>query len=458
MRQALPGLLIFMSPELGLSISQKGTLLSAVAFGYFFTQVPGGALADRVGAKNMITAAMTLSACCCMAIPTCAAYFGVTGIWMVIALMGAVQGPLFPTSFVHLSRWLPRRTPGGRDEKAWGAEMLDIGVSVGSAIIVPVTNYLSQTLGWRHAYHIIGAFSLLFVLTWMVLGAESPSTCSYITPEELKFISENLGTPAPPKPTACKAEEEPKDEPNAKEKRTSRSSSPAPTRKQAASPAAGRSTGMPLRLWFHPSLWAIFTAHMAFNYGGYFQSSFSPMYYNEVLHLTTDQSKYHLMIPFCANLVMKVLNPILNDIVLHFGFSLLSARRIFTAVGFLSAGVAFLPIYHIRALNPWFSTTLFIINCACIGLAPNGFKSNYLDVTEKYVGVVSGAGNSLATLSSWASPLFVTYILKNFEGRWDLVHISLFVMNILASLNFVLCSTTTPIEKGYELEKAKKEQ
>lgn len=337
--------------------------------------------------------------------------------------------------------------------------MLDIGVSVGSAIIVPVTNFLSQNLGWRQAYHIIGAFSLLFVLTWMWLAAESPNTCRYITDEERKFISENVGTPATPKPAACKVEEEPKDKPDGKQNRAARSSSPAPTRKEAAGSSAGKPSGMPWRLWFHPSLWAIFVAHMAFNYGGYFQSSFSAMYYNEVLGLTPDQSKFHLMLPFCANLVMKVLNPILNDIVLHFGFSLLSARRIFTAVGFLLAGVFFLPIYHLRELNPWFSTALFIVNCACIGLAPNGFKSNYLDVTEQYVGVVSGAGNSLATLSSWASPLFVTWLLKNFAGRWDLVHISLFTVNIIASLNFVLCSTTTPIEKNYlsVQEKEKKE-
>ena len=46
----------------------------------------------------------------------------------------------------------------------------------------------------------------------------------------------------------------------------------------------------------------------------------------------------------------------------------------------------------------WCSTVLFSLTNAAFGLAPSGFKANYLDITEEYVGVISGYGNTLGTV------------------------------------------------------------
>eukprot|EP00913_Durusdinium_trenchii_P022344 g20990.t1 len=72
-------------------------------------QVPGGALADRLGAKNVMTAALGLSALCCLAIPFFVDSMGVSGLWYIMMVMGSVQGPLFPTSTVYLSKWMPKK-------------------------------------------------------------------------------------------------------------------------------------------------------------------------------------------------------------------------------------------------------------------------------------------------------------------------------------------------------------
>ena len=120
MRNLVGLLVVFMvsDADMQITVAEKGSLLSAVAVGYLFTQVPGGALADKVGAKNVITLALGLSALLCIAVPSAASMFGLRGLWCTIALMGAVQGPLFPTSTVFLSRWMPRKTSSGSDEKA----------------------------------------------------------------------------------------------------------------------------------------------------------------------------------------------------------------------------------------------------------------------------------------------------------------------------------------------------
>ena len=85
----------------------------------------------------------------CMAVPTVADMYGLSGVWLTIALMGAVQGPLFPTSSVYLSRWMPGKTAPQGDEKAWGTSMLDIGISTGSLLVIPAANTLADAFGWR---------------------------------------------------------------------------------------------------------------------------------------------------------------------------------------------------------------------------------------------------------------------------------------------------------------------
>ena len=136
-RNVLSNVLVLMTNELGLTISQKGTLLAMIPLGYFLTQVPGGALADRIGAKNVMLYALTFSSLCCLAVPTAHEKGGIYGLYGILVLMGAVQGPMFPTSSVYLARWMPKAKPGEPDEKAWGTSMLDVGISIGTLGIIP---------------------------------------------------------------------------------------------------------------------------------------------------------------------------------------------------------------------------------------------------------------------------------------------------------------------------------
>lgn len=423
MRNALAPLLVFMSAEFEIGTAQKGTLLSAIAAGYFFTQVPGGALADKIGAKNVVTGVMTASSACCIILPTMADQFGIPGLWLTMALMGAVQGPLFPTSTVFLSRWMPKKTAGGCDEKAWGTSMLDIGISVGSLVIIPTANSLAGALGWRLAYRTIGLLSLGFTAIWWLLGAEEPSKCKFISAAELAFLEENV-----PKPGKTVKQDE-KDA--------------SPSSSTTGEPVGW--LGLPNRLLLHPGMWAVFIAHIAFNFGAYYMTNWNPTYYAEVLKIPPEDAKYHLMMPHFTNLAAKSLNPTLVGLVERFGFSLLSSRRIFTATGFFMAAALMLPINQLAG-SPWTVTVLFSLANASFGLAPSGFKANYLDITERYVGVISGYGNTLGTVASWVGPQLVALVLQE-VGSWDAVLLLVSAANVFASLIYILYATVTPIER-----------
>ena len=424
MRNTLSPLLVFMAAEVKFSTSQKGMLLSAVAAGYFFTQVPGGALADRFGAKNVMTICLILSACCIAAVPTAIEKFGVDGLWWTVALMGFVQGPLFPCSAVVLARWMPRQGPTGADEKAWGTSMLDIGVSLGSLAIIPVANSLAETLGWRNAFRGIGALSLGFTATWHVLASETPSRCWFISDDERAFLEKSIRVP----PAAAKS---------------SSSSSTAGTSRFSSV------VGVPFSVATHPGVWAVFFSHAAFNNGAYYITYWSPTYYADVLKLPNSEAKYHLMLPFVANLALTVSVPLLMRFTQSRGVTLLSSRKLFTCVGFVGAALGVVFIAQQRTRSPWASTALFAIANSFFGLAPSGFKSNYLDITEAYVGILSGYGNTFATVASWAGPKMVAFLLERFQS-WDLVFKYVACVNLLAAAYYFRYAVIHPVERALD--------
>merc|ERR1719231_2144478 len=142
---------------------------------------------------------------------------------------------------------------------------------------------------------------------------------------------------------------------------------------------------------------------MAFNFGAYYLTNWSPTYYKDVLHVPPEEAYLHLMLPHLTNLAAKALNPSIVALLASRGFSLLASRRAFTISGFTLAALTLWLVYPLRG-SVWASTLAFSLANAFFGLAPSGFKANYLDITEAHVGIVSGYGNTLGTVASFVQP------------------------------------------------------
>ena len=157
--------------------------------------------------------------------------------------------------------------------------------------------------------------------------------------------------------------------------------------------------------------------------------------------------------PHLTNLAAKALNPSINGMLARNGFSLLGCRKAFTCTGFTLAALLLLPAPYLKG-SAWASTLAFSLINAAFGLAPSGFKANYLDVTEVYVGIISGYGNTLGTVASFLQPKLLAMILdktgataaSTASGSWPLVMAFVSATNLAAAIFFYLFATVTPIE------------
>lgn len=122
LRTALGPLIIFVCADTECDDSgSKGSILAAFSLGYLSTQIVGGMLGDRFGTKpvtccgstiavqhtgsQVITAGAVLAG---LATAGTALAQNTSTIWAAQVAMGMAQGPLFPSSVAHLSRWLVR--------------------------------------------------------------------------------------------------------------------------------------------------------------------------------------------------------------------------------------------------------------------------------------------------------------------------------------------------------------
>ena len=172
----------------GFDTSSKAQLLGAFSLGYMVTQIPGGEIADRLGGKPVIFFGILLSALAALAAPTMSA-LGMSYLSCCFVVMGAAQGPLFPVFSVMLNRWVPR------SERSWASAITDSGSSMGQFLSILLAPMCAARFGWRAVYVGFGALASGFAVLWQIFAASDPSSCWYITDEEVIELREaGVGT------------------------------------------------------------------------------------------------------------------------------------------------------------------------------------------------------------------------------------------------------------------------
>jgi ACS family sodium-dependent inorganic phosphate cotransporter len=170
-----------------------------------------------------------------------------------------------------------------------------------------------------------------------------------------------------------------------------------------------------------------------------------PTYYREVLKVSEDASGLHMIIPEFCGLMSSVAITVLG---LGSKFSPLTTRRLFSSIAFLGSFVGLLLVATVRI-------PLLVTFCLCFvqGLATlqgSGFGQSYSEVSRHYVGLVTGVGNTVATIASFFAPVFASSIIPKESPAgpeaWQNLFLSFASANLVGLVIYSSFCSVTPVD------------
>lgn len=165
--------------DLGLSPVQWGMVTGAFALAYMVFEIPAGYLADRFGARAMVTRiVLWWSAFTCLT-----GLVSTLGSLVVVRfLFGMGEAGAYPTASTSVFRWFPPLERG----RAFGVIFLatQLGGALAPLLIVP----LQMHFGWRASFYVFGAAGMAWTLVWWRAYRNRPAEAAGITAAEIAAI------------------------------------------------------------------------------------------------------------------------------------------------------------------------------------------------------------------------------------------------------------------------------
>lgn len=175
-----------MKADLGLTDSQMGYAFSAFTLAYALFEIPSGWLADRFGARLMLTRIVVW-----WSLMTAAT--GLAGGFVTLLLLrllfGLGEAGTFPSIARAFSHWLPLMTRG----RAFGVA-ITAGALMG-ALTQPLVVALLSVMSWRHVFQVFGLAGIVWAAGWWLWFRDDPRDHSGVNQAELRLIGQD--PPAP---------------------------------------------------------------------------------------------------------------------------------------------------------------------------------------------------------------------------------------------------------------------
>ena len=160
--------------EFGISETAMGTVFSAFLISYTIMMLPGGELADRFGARRVVTlfgfgAAFFTGITALCGRPGLGALLGVVPSFLLVRFaFGLCTAPLYPSCARVNADWIPPTERGSVQA------FVLTGAAVGSAISPIVFSRMIAGLGWRSSFWIAAAVTGLLTSAWFLFARDRP--------------------------------------------------------------------------------------------------------------------------------------------------------------------------------------------------------------------------------------------------------------------------------------------
>ena len=143
--------------DLAISPMQMGVMLSAFSVAYAFSQLPLGALIDKLGSKLALGGSLVVWSVAQAAFGLFSSYGHLVGLRV---LLGIGEAPVFPSAAKALSEWFDTQERGTASGWVWSS------TCIGPCLAPPLLTVFMVHLGWRGMFILTGIMGLLLAVCW----------------------------------------------------------------------------------------------------------------------------------------------------------------------------------------------------------------------------------------------------------------------------------------------------
>jgi ACS family glucarate transporter-like MFS transporter len=369
--------------ELGLTDAEFGWVLSAFAFGYALLQTPTGALADRFGARRVLTAVVMFWS---VFTGLTAAAWNFVSLIVIRFLFGVGEAGAFPGVARASYSWIPVQERGLVKGINFSAGRL------GAAATMPLLPWLIATIGWKESFVLLMFIGFAWAAAWYAWFRDEPADLRGISTEELAHIHAN---------------------------------------RQTQSASGTPHAALPARVLFTSrNLWLMMGQYFAGNFTFFFCLSWLFPYIQKTYQLSYTAAGFYAMIPLLGGAAGNVFSGWLVDRLFRRRGATLS-RRVPAVAGFALAAVGLVlgaGQTHVVGAVFWLTIAIF---GADMTLSPSW--SFCIDIGGAHAGQVSGTMNMAGNLGSALVALAFPYLLAWTGGAQTFFYIGA-ALNVVAIL------------------------
>ncbi|MGA8216857.1 MAG: MFS transporter [Candidatus Sulfotelmatobacter sp.] len=324
---------------------QLGWVFSAFVVGYAIFQVPGGWLADRFGARRVLTSGALWWAVFTAATASVRAKTS-TALIMFLAvrfMLGAGEAVVYPSSNRFVANWIPS------GERGIANGLIFAGVGAGAGTTPLLITAVMIHFGWRMSFWLCAVLGVVAGIGWLLLARDHPEEHVGVNAAEMRIIRGGLVV-----------------------SHHSRSS-------------VAWSTVFASREVIASSF-----SYFCYGYAAYIFFSWFFIYLNEVRGVNLRVSAFYTMLPFIGMVIGSPLGGLLGDAVtLRWGKRL--GRCGVAAVG-MGLGAIFIAL-GADVKRPGLSTVVLAGGVLTLFLAQSSFWALTADIAGPSAGTVSGLMN-----------------------------------------------------------------
>lgn len=377
----------------------QGIILGSFFYGYVITQLPGGRIAEVLGAKWMFGLGILLTAVLTLAIPEASrAHYG--GLIAIRVLQGLGEGVTYPAMHSMLAQWSPKF------ERSTATALVHAGAHVGAMAALTFSGFLASSSflgGWPAVFYVFGLLGCVWFVFWMLLVYDCPEEHPRITQEEYDYIILNQGD----------------------EKVTKNAKIP----------------WKPIMM--SKGLWALSLAHFGSNWIYYTFLTIIPSYLATILMYDIKKNGLISSLPYLLTTITSCLASVYADVLRKKGIMSTSAIR-----KFFNTAAAVVPAFLLIGMplagcDRLWSVVLLSLAGAALGVREVGFMVTHIDMSPDFAGTLLGVTNTVGNLPGFLMP-YVAGVLTSEENSirtWSYFYYIAAAVGIVCAAAFLFFGT-----------------